>query len=64
MGKIGVKGKLNTYEWSEHLKRRKQGDQQSMMFSWSGDNDDLDNFFGNLLSCEDVKGRQRLTLVR
>ncbi|PUA19636.1 ABC transporter substrate-binding protein [Glaciimonas sp. PCH181] len=54
--KIGVKVKLTTYEWGEYLKRSKQGDQQSMMFGWSGDNGDPDNFFGNLLSCEGVKG--------
>ena len=54
--KIGVKVKLATYEWGEYLKRSKRGDQQSMMFGWSGDNGDPDNFFGNLLSCEGVKG--------
>ncbi len=54
--KIGVKVKLTTYEWGEYLKRSKVGDQQSMMFGWSGDNGDPDNFFGNLLSCDGVKG--------
>ncbi|WP_414648766.1 ABC transporter substrate-binding protein [Collimonas sp.] len=54
--KIGVKTKLTTYEWTEYLKRSKQGDQHSMMFGWSGDNGDPDNFFGPLLSCEGVKG--------
>jgi dipeptide transport system substrate-binding protein len=54
--KIGVKTKLTTYEWTEYLKRSKQGDQQSMMFGWSGDNGDPDNFFAPLLGCEGVKG--------
>ncbi|WP_329956644.1 ABC transporter substrate-binding protein [Collimonas humicola] len=54
--KIGVKTKLTTYEWTEYLKRSKQGDQHSMMFGWSGDNGDPDNFFAPLLGCEGVKG--------
>ncbi|MFC5474253.1 ABC transporter substrate-binding protein [Paraherbaspirillum soli] len=54
--KIGVKTKLTTYEWTEYLKRSKQGDQQSMMFGWSGDNGDPDNFFATLMGCEAVKG--------
>ena len=54
--KIGVKVKLTTYEWGEYLKRSKRGDQQSMMFGWSGDNGDPDNFFAPLLGCEGVKG--------
>jgi len=55
-GKIGVKTKLTTYEWGEYRKRSKTGEQQTMMFGWSGDNGDPDNFFGPILSCEAVKG--------
>ena len=53
--KIGVKATLNTYEWTEYLKRSKQGAQQAMMFGWSGDNGDPDNFFATLLGCEAVR---------
>ncbi|NKI68804.1 ABC transporter substrate-binding protein [Collimonas pratensis] len=53
--KIGVKATLNTYEWTEYLKRSKQGVQQAMMFGWSGDNGDPDNFFATLLGCEAVR---------
>ena len=54
--KIGVKAKLVTYEWAEYRKRSKTGEQQVMMFGWSGDNGDPDNFFVPLLGCEAVKG--------
>jgi dipeptide transport system substrate-binding protein len=54
--KIGVKAKLVTYEWGEYRKRSKTGEQQTIMYGWSGDNGDPDNFFAPLLSCEAVKG--------
>ena len=54
--KIGVKTKLITYEWAEYRKRSKTGEQSVMMFGWSGDNGDPDNFFVPLLGCEAVKG--------
>jgi dipeptide transport system substrate-binding protein len=54
--KIGVKAKLVTYEWGEYRKRSKTGEQPAMMFGWSGDNGDPDNFFVPLLGCSAVKG--------
>jgi dipeptide transport system substrate-binding protein len=54
--KVGVKAKLVTYEWAEYRKRSKTGEQTVMMFGWSGDNGDPDNFFVPLLGCEAVKG--------
>ncbi|MEO5696103.1 MAG: ABC transporter substrate-binding protein [Burkholderiaceae bacterium] len=54
--KVGVKAKLITYEWGEYRKRSKTGEQQSMMFGWSGDNGDPDNFFVPLLGCAAVQG--------
>jgi dipeptide transport system substrate-binding protein len=54
--KVGIKAKLITYEWGEYRKRSKTGEQQSMMFGWSGDNGDPDNFFVPLLGCSAVKG--------
>ena len=54
--KVGVKAKLITYEWAEYRKRSKTGEQSVMMFGWSGDNGDPDNFFVPLLGCEAVKG--------
>ena len=54
--KVGVKTKLVTYEWAEYRKRSKGGEHSVMMFGWSGDNGDPDNFFVPLLGCEAVKG--------
>jgi dipeptide transport system substrate-binding protein len=54
--KIGVKAKLLTYEWAEYRKRAKGGEHSVIMFGWSGDNGDPDNFFVPLLGCEAVKG--------
>jgi len=54
--KIGVKTKLTTYEWGEYKKRSKTGEQSAMMFGWSGDNGDPDNFFATIFSCDAVKG--------
>jgi dipeptide transport system substrate-binding protein len=54
--KIGVKTRLVTYEWGEYRKRSKTGEQHAMMFGWSGDNGDPDNFFVPLLGCAAVAG--------
>jgi len=54
--KIGVRTKLTTFEWAEYRKRSKGGEHHAMMFGWSGDNGDPDNFFVPLLGCEAVKG--------
>ena len=54
--KVGVRANLVTYEWAEYRKRSKTGEQAVMMFGWSGDNGDPDNFFVPLLGCEAVKG--------
>jgi dipeptide transport system substrate-binding protein len=53
--KIGVKAKLVTFEWGEYKKRSKAGEQHAMMFGWSGDNGDPDNFLVPNLSCDAVK---------
>ena len=54
--KVGVRAKLVTYEWAEYRKRSKTGEQAAMMFGWSGDNGDPDNFFVPLLGCAAVNG--------
>jgi dipeptide transport system substrate-binding protein len=50
---------LLTFEWGEYRKRSKTGEQQAMIFGWSGDNGDPDNFFVPLLGCSAVKGKWR-----
>lgn len=54
--KIGVKVNLVTYEWGEYRKRSKTGEHQAIMFGWSGDNGDPDNFLQVLLGCDAVAG--------
>jgi dipeptide transport system substrate-binding protein len=54
--KVGVKTKLLTFEFAEYRKRSKGGEHTVIMFGWSGDNGDPDNFFVPLLGCEAVKG--------
>jgi dipeptide transport system substrate-binding protein len=49
--KIGVNAKIVTYEWGEYLKRAKDGEHQTVMMGWTGDNGDPDNFFATLFSC-------------
>ena len=54
--KVGVKAKLVTYEWGEYREAQQDRRQHAMMFGWSGDNGDPDNFFVPLLGCSAVKG--------
>lgn len=53
--KVGVKAKIVTYEWGEYLKRAKDGEHQTVMMGWTGDNGDPDNFFATLFSCQSAK---------
>lgn len=54
--KIGVKAKIISYEWGEYLKRSTKGEHEALMFGWTGDNGDPDNFMYTLLGCDAVKG--------
>ncbi|MEQ4664206.1 ABC transporter substrate-binding protein [Providencia rettgeri] len=49
--KIGIKSKIVSYEWGEYLKRAKNGEPQTVMMGWTGDNGDPDNFLAILFSC-------------
>ncbi|GKW38668.1 dipeptide ABC transporter periplasmic-binding protein DppA [Pectobacterium carotovorum] len=53
--KVGVKAKIVTYEWGEYLKRAKDGEHQTVLMGWTGDNGDPDNFFATLFSCDAAK---------
>ncbi|WP_137939757.1 ABC transporter substrate-binding protein [Chitinivorax sp. B] len=54
--KVGIKGKITTYEWGEYLKRGKAGEHDTMLVGWTGDNGDPDNWLGVNLGCEAVGG--------
>lgn len=53
--KVGVKGKIVSYEWGEYLKRMRNGEHLTGMMGWTGDNGDPDNFLNTLLSCASVE---------
>ncbi len=57
--KIGVKAKIVSYEWGEYLKRSKNGEHQTVLLGWTGDNGDPDNFLAVLLGCDGVGGSNR-----
>jgi dipeptide transport system substrate-binding protein len=57
--KIGVKAKIVTYEWGEYLKRSKEGEHQTLLLGWTGDNGDPDNFLFVLLGCDAVGSANR-----
>jgi len=50
--RIGVEAEIVSYEWGEYLERSKNGEHQTMMLGWTGDNGDPDNFLNTLLSCQ------------
>ncbi|RQW29438.1 ABC transporter substrate-binding protein [Rhodobacteraceae bacterium CH30] len=54
--KIGVKAKIQSYEWGEYLKRMKNGEHDTGLIGWTGDYASPDNFLGVLLTCEAVGG--------
>ncbi len=54
--KIGINGKITTYEWGEYLKRGKAGEHDVILLGWTGDNGDPDNWLGTLLSCDAIGG--------
>ncbi len=53
--KVGVEAEIVTFEWGEYLKRSKQGEHQTLLLGWTGDNGDPDNFLYVLLGCEAAK---------
>jgi len=57
--KVGVKAKIVTFEWGEYLKRSKQGEHQTILLGWTGDNGDPDNFLYVLLGCAAASGANR-----
>lgn len=55
LAKVGVKAKITSYEWGEYRKRMQNGEHQTALFGWTGDNGDPDNFLASLLGCESAK---------
>ncbi len=57
--KIGVEAEIVSFEWGEYLKRSKQGEHQTVLLGWTGDNGDPDNFLYVLLGCDAASGANR-----
>jgi dipeptide transport system substrate-binding protein len=49
--KVGVKADIVSFEWGEYLKRSKEGEHDTVLLGWTGDNGDPDNFLYVLLGC-------------
>jgi dipeptide transport system substrate-binding protein len=55
--KVGVRAKIVSYEWGEYNRRAKQeGTHDAILYGWSGDNGDPDNWLRTLLGCDAVHG--------
>ena len=57
--KVGVKAEIVSFEWGEYLKRSKDGEHDTVLLGWTGDNGDPDNFLAVLLGCDGVGGSNR-----
>ena len=53
--KVGVEAEIVTFEWGEYLKRSKNGEHDTVLLGWTGDNGDPDNFLYVLLGCDAAK---------
>lgn len=58
--KVGVQVEIVSLEWGEFLKKSKELDRTAaVLFGWTGDNGDPDNFMGLLLGCDAVGNANR-----
>ncbi len=57
--KVGVTAKIVSFEWGEYLKRSKEGEHQTVLLGWTGDNGDPDNFLSVLLGCDAIGSANR-----
>jgi dipeptide transport system substrate-binding protein len=55
LANVGVQAEIVSFEWGEYLKRSLQGEHQTVLLGWTGDNGDPDNFLYVLLSCDAAK---------
>ena len=54
LARVGIRVKLQTYDWGTYLDKVKHGEHQMVQLGWSSDNGDPDNFLYTLLSCDAV----------
>lgn len=53
--KVGITANIVCYEWGEYINRAKNGEHNVMIYGWTGDNEDPDNWLCVLYSCAVVK---------
>ena len=53
--KINVHASIVSYEFGTYLEKVKNGEHQTALLGWVGDNGDPDNFFSSLLSCASAR---------
>jgi peptide/nickel transport system substrate-binding protein len=51
---IGVKAKIVTYEWGTYLEKARNGEADTFLLGWTGDNGDADNFLYVLLDQDSI----------
>ena len=56
---VGVEAEIVSFEWGEYLERSKNGEHQTVLLGWTGDNGDPDNFMFVLLGCKAASGANR-----
>ncbi|MGI9420460.1 MAG: ABC transporter substrate-binding protein [Geminicoccaceae bacterium] len=56
---VGVEAEIVSFEWGEYLERSKNGEHQTVLLGWTGDNGDPDNFLHVLLGCAAAEGANR-----
>ncbi len=56
---VGVDAQIVSYEWGEYLRRSGDGEHDTVLMGWTGDNGDPDNFLYTLLSCSARSGPNR-----
>ncbi len=55
LAKIGVTAEIASYDWGEYVRRSAAKDRDgAVLFGWTGDNGDPDNFLAVLLGCDAV----------
>ncbi|MCC5880134.1 MAG: ABC transporter substrate-binding protein [Idiomarina sp.] len=54
LARVGINASIISFEWSTFRRRLADGQHDSVLIGWSGDNPDPDNFFRPLLSCPAV----------
>jgi len=52
---IGVEAEIVTYEWGTYLQKSRDGEHDTILLGWTGDNGDPDNFLTPLLSCASAR---------